>query len=171
MCPLLSSLFLSTYCSIILVLNTWRRRWNTWTNVNIFDFMKGKIAKSYWTALQFSVLFFENLVVRKTFSFSISSLLQLIANHACSMISFILLKSLCTTTSTLSIFLVLFEIYSLSEQDAGTQKISGSHKRPKLWYHVNHFCLLSYAWKFWNCKSFYRLEIGSSSWYVKVSIN
>ena len=38
MYPLLSSLFLSTYCSIILVLNTWRRRWNTWTDVNIIWF-------------------------------------------------------------------------------------------------------------------------------------
>ena len=37
--------------------------------------MSRKIAKSYWTALQFSVLFFENLVVRKTFCISMNTLL------------------------------------------------------------------------------------------------
>ena len=32
------SLFSSKYCSIISVLTTWRRCWNTWTNVNVLWF-------------------------------------------------------------------------------------------------------------------------------------
>ena len=138
-------MFLSKYCSIMSVLTTWRRCWNTWTNVNVLWFHVTQNCRKLLNSFTIFSFIFWKSSCEKTFCISNSSLVQLKADHVCSMISFILLKSLCTTTSTLS-------------RCRHTYRIK-DHSR----YHVNHFCLLSYALKFWNCESFYRLEIGSSS--------
>ena len=90
----ISSLFLSTYCNIILVLNTWRRRWNTWTNVNVNWFHVRQNCQMLLNSFTVFSFIFWNLVViklKKTFCIFTSSyvsVLQLIANHVCSMISF-----------------------------------------------------------------------------------
>ena len=108
-------------------------------------------------------------------------MLQLIANHVCSMISFPFWNHYVpVTTSTLSIFLVMFEIYSLSEQGAGTLSAHTQNKWMirvlqifRISFKPPFFVLCLKIWKLQEsngsiCKSFYRLEIGSSSWCVKL---
>ena len=123
----ISSLFLPKYCGILLFLGAWTREMLI-INVIWFHVRQNcqKLLKS------FIIFSFICLKLRKTFCIFTSrtvKVLQLIGNHACSMISFILLKS---------IFLVMFEIYSLSEQDAGTLS---AHIRNK-WVKVKMLLIL-----------------------------
>ena len=117
----ISSLFLSKYFDIISVLTTWRRRWNTWTNVSVIWFhVRQNFQKLLNSFTIFSYIFWksscEENILYLYLKFAPVDSRSCMFHVTC----FILLKSLCITTSTLSIFLVMFEIYSLSEQDAST---------------------------------------------------
>ena len=156
----ISSLFLSTYCSITLVLNTWRRRWNTWTNVNVNWFHVRQNCQELLNSFTVFSFIFWNLVViklKKTFCIFTSLCFSApVDSQSCVFDDTFWNHYVPVTTSTLSIFLVMFEIYSLSEQDAGTLSAHTQNK----WmtqvlpiFRISFKTLfLSYALKFWNCK-------------------
>ena len=120
----ISSLFLPKYCGILLFLSAWTRemliinviwfhvRQNCQMLLNSFTIFSFIFWKSGCDEIEESACIFTSRTVKVP---------QLIGNHACSMISLNLLKS---------IFLVMFEIYSLSNQDVGTlYRINGSNNK------------------------------------------
>ena len=126
--------------------------------------MSGKIAKSYWTALQFSVIFFfqlksscEENILHLYLKFAPVDSQSCMFHDKFYRFEIIMYHHF----NSVNISSHVWNLFTFGTRCRHTYRIK-DHTIVPNWYHVNHFCLLSYALKFWNCESFYRLEIGSS---------
>ena len=144
----ISSLFLSTCCSIILVLNTWRRRWNTWTNVNVIWFhVRQNCQKLLNSFTIFSFIFWNLVLIKLKKTFCIFTSLCFSAPVD----TFSLLKSLCASNHFNSVH-ISSHVWNLFT--------FGTRCRQNKWmtqvlpiFRISFKPLfLSYALKFWNCK-------------------
>ena len=152
----ISSLFLSTCCSIILVLNTWRRRWNTWTNVNVIWFHVRQNCQNLLHSFTiFSFIFWNLVVIKLKKTFCIFTSLRFSApvdSQSCVFHdTFSLLKSLCASNHFNSVNISshvwnLFTFGTRCRQNKWMTRVLQI-----FWISFKpHF--LCYALKFWNCK-------------------
>ena len=138
----ISSLVLLTYCSIISVFNTWRRRWNTWTNVNVIWFhVRQNCQKVLNSFTIFSFIFWksscEENVLHLYLKFAPVDSKSCMFDDKFYPFEIIMYHHFNSVTISSHVW----NLFTL-----GTRcRHNGSHKWLKFWYHVNH---LSCALKF-----------------------